>query len=118
MKLKLLSTGIFIAFSIFCKAQLNSAKMKFSRADSLRGQLTSLRTCYDINYYHLQVKMDIANQSISGSNEFRFTATQDFNQLQFDLFENLKIEKIIYLDAELPFKREYNAVFVNFPNKF
>ena len=116
MKLKLLSTGIFIAFSIFCKAQLNSAKMKFSRADSLRGQLTSLRTCYDINYYHFQVKMDIANQSISGSNEFRFTATQDFNQLQFDLFENLKIEKIIYRDAELPFKREYNAVFVNFPN--
>ncbi|WEK18805.1 MAG: M1 family metallopeptidase [Candidatus Pedobacter colombiensis] len=96
-------------------AQLMKGKKQFSRADSLRGTLSSLRSCYDINYYHLDVKVDIPNKFISGSNEFKFTATQDFKNLQFDLFANLKVEKVVFHGIELPFKREFNAVFVTFP---
>jgi hypothetical protein len=33
------------------------------------------------------------SKSVSGSNEFAFTATQDFTKLQFDLFANLKHRK-------------------------
>lgn len=87
----------------------------FTRADSLRGNLTALRTCYDINYYHLDVKFDIDKKFISGSNLFRFTAATDFNRLQFDLFANLKVDSIVYGNRQLPFKREFNAVFVDFP---
>ncbi len=87
----------------------------FSRADSLRGNLTPLRTSYDINYYHLDVKLDIDNKFISGSNTFKFTATEDLNRLQFDLFDNMLIQKIIYHDKEIPYTREFNAVFVDFP---
>lgn len=97
------------------KAQLLKEKHTFNRADTLRGSLSPLRSCYDINYYHLDVKVDIDQKFISGSNEFRFTATQDFNKLQFDLFVNLKVEKVVYKNQELPFTREFNAVFVNFP---
>src|SRR5476651_107119 len=91
------------------QAQLMQPKDKFTRADSLRGSLTPLRTCYDINYYHLDVKFDIDKKFISGSNLFKFTATQDFTKLQFDLFDNLKIEKVIYKDQELTYTREFNA---------
>ena len=77
----------------YVHAQLLVDKDKFTRADTLRGAPTPLRTCYDINYYHLDVKFDINNKFISGSNLFKFTATQDFTQLQFDLFDNLKIKK-------------------------
>ncbi|MCL8000906.1 hypothetical protein M8994_22200, partial [Brucella sp. 21LCYQ03] len=42
-------------------AQLMKAKQLFTKADSLRGQLTPYRTCYDIKYYHLDVKVDIEN---------------------------------------------------------
>jgi aminopeptidase N len=87
----------------------------FTKADSLRGTLTPLRTCYDINYYHLDVKVDVDNKFISGSNLFKFEATQDFNKLQFELFANLKIEKIDYHGKEVPFTREFNSVFVTFP---
>jgi len=87
----------------------------FTKADSLRGTLTPLRTCYDINYYHLDVKVDVDNRFISGSNLFKFEATQDFNKLQFELFANLKIEKIDYHGKEVPFTREFNSVFVTFP---
>ncbi|TGE15923.1 M1 family metallopeptidase [Hymenobacter elongatus] len=95
-------------------AQLLQSRPAFTRADSLRGTLTPLRTCYDINYYHLDVKLDIAKRFISGSNLFRFTATQDFSRLQFDLFANLTVEKVVYKGQSLPFTREANAVFVTF----
>jgi aminopeptidase N len=103
--------------SLSAQAQLMEKKVTFSKADSLRGMLTPLRTCYDINFYHLDVKINIDQKSISGSNEFRFTATQDFNKLQFDLFANLKVERVVYLGAELPFTRTANAVFVTFPKQ-
>jgi aminopeptidase N len=96
-----------------CRGQNNN----FTRADTLRGALSPLRSSYDINYYHLDIKLDIEKKKISGSNLFRFTAVQDLNQLQFDLFENLNIEKVNYKGKEIPFKREFNAVFINFPER-
>ncbi|MEO6520705.1 MAG: M1 family metallopeptidase [Mucilaginibacter sp.] len=87
-----------------------------TRADSLRGSTISpYRNCYDINYYHLDVKLNIDQKFISGSNLFKFTATQNFNKLQFDLFANLKVEKVLYKRVPLKFKREFNAVLVTFP---
>lgn len=112
-----------LTFCLICclsgqmRAQLLNPQREFNRADSLRGQLTSLRTCYDINYYHLNVKVNPDSQYISGSNLFRFTATADFTSLQFDLFNNLAVEKVVYRGRELPFKREFNAVFIDFPTK-
>lgn len=110
---------LICCFYVLCifsaNAQLTTNKSSFSRADSLRGMLSPLRSCYDINYYHLDVKVDVDQQFISGSNEFRFTATRDFNKLQFDLFSNLKVDKILYKGAELPYQREFNAVFITFP---
>jgi aminopeptidase N len=96
-----------------CRGQNNN----FTRADTLRGALSPLRSSYDIFYYHLDIKLDIEKKKISGSNLFRFTAVQDLNQLQFDLFENLNIEKVNYKGKEIPFKREFNAVFINFPER-
>ncbi len=106
---------LLVILSFSAQAQLMQPKDKFTRADSLRGNLTPLRTCYDINYYHLDVKFDIDKKFISGSNLFKFTATQNFTKLQFDLFANLKVEKVFYKGKELPYTREFNAVFLTFP---
>ena len=103
---------LFSTFSAF--SQLKN--LTFSRADSLRGTLSPLRSAYDINYYHLDIKLDIGNKFISGSNLFRFTADQDLSRLQFDLFDNLVIEKVLFQDKEIPFSREFNAVFIDFPS--
>lgn len=119
--MKILKKPILLLLAFFCCsgftfAQLLQPKATYTRADTLRGMLTPLRTCYDINYYHLDVKVDIDQKFISGSNEFRFTATQDFKKLQFDLFANLKIEKVVFHGKNLLFTREANAVFLTFPN--
>ncbi len=114
---KLLLPPFFLCLIAVCsQAQLLQPKEKFTHADTLRGMLTPLRTCYDINYYHLNVKVDIDQKFISGSNEFRFTATQDFKKLQFDLFDNLNIEKVVFHSKNLTYSRDGNAVFLTFPN--
>jgi len=97
-------------------AQLMQAKHIYTRADSLRGQLTPLRTCYDIKFYHLDIKVDIDNKFISGSNLFQFEATTDFKRLQFDLFDNMSVDSIDYHGKPLQFSREFNAVYIDFPN--
>lgn len=116
MKLHRLLLILLALISFSAQAQVDPLKGKLTRADTLRGTLTPLRTCYDINYYHLDVKFDIANKFISGSNQFKFRATEDFTKLQFDLYANLKVEKVIYKGKELPYTREFNAVFVTFPS--
>lgn len=95
--------------------KLSNRQNGFTRADTLRGKLTPLRTCYDVSFYHLDVKVDIANKSISGSNQMRFRVVEPFNQMQVDLYANMQIHRIVYGKKELPFTREYNAVFVQFP---
>ncbi len=112
--------ALVAALGLFCsytQAQLLEEKTKFTHADTLRGTLSPLRACYDINYYHLDVRFDIDNKLISGSNLFKFTATQDFTKLQFDLFANLTVDKVIYKGKGLIYKRDGNAVFVTFPKK-
>lgn len=106
---------ILCLFALENQAQLMMAKDIYSRGDSLRGALTPLRTCYDINYYHLNVQVDPDKRFIIGSNRFMFTATTDFQRLQFDLFDNLLVERVVYRDQELPFEREYHAVYIDFP---
>jgi hypothetical protein len=75
----------------------------FTRADTLRGKLTPLRTCYDVTFYDLDVKVDIDNKSISGSNKMRFKVTEPFSRMQVDLYANMQIHKIMYGDKELPY---------------
>ncbi|WP_188556911.1 M1 family metallopeptidase [Hymenobacter glacieicola] len=113
--LLLLWLSLSVGLSGPAAAQLLQAKPAFTRADSLRGALTPLRTCYDVTYYHLDVRLDVGRKAISGSNLFGFTATQDFSRLQFDLFANLKVEKVEFQGKSVPFTREANAVFVTFP---
>jgi aminopeptidase N len=112
-----IASGVLLTmlFTFSAHAQLGANKETFTRADTLRGMLTPLRTCYDINYYHLDVKFDIDNKFISGNVLFKYTATQDFTKLQFDLFSNMKVEKVVYKGKEVPYTREFNAVFVTFP---
>lgn len=89
---------------------------EFTRADTLRGALSPLRTCYDIKHYHLDIEVFPEEKTIKGSNQFLFKAEKDFRKLQFDLFDNLLVDSIIYKGNLLPYEREYNAVFIKFPS--
>ena len=89
----------------------------FTRSDTLRGKLTTLRTCYDVTFYHLDVAIDMDQRSVKGNNLIRFKVEQPFRKMQIDLYENMKIDKIIYKDQRLAYTREFNAVFIDFPEE-
>ncbi|HEY9044257.1 MAG TPA: carboxypeptidase-like regulatory domain-containing protein [Ohtaekwangia sp.] len=89
----------------------------FTRADTLRGKLSPLRTCYDVTFYHLDVAVNLDKQSVKGSNAIRFTVTEPFRQMQVDLYANMHINQILYRGQPLPYTREYNAVFITMPRE-
>ena len=64
---------------------------KFSVADSLRGTLSPLRSCYDVLMYDLDIKVDIENKFISGSNVVKFLVKKDFQKMQIDSYVHLFI---------------------------
>jgi aminopeptidase N len=89
----------------------------FARADTLRGALSPERTCYDVTYEHLDVRIDPSDSSLKGSNAITFRVVEPFRKMQIDLFDNMNIEKITLDGATspLPFAREFNAVFIEIP---
>lgn len=104
-----------LVISFLFSAMVWSQSGKFTHADSLRGSLRPERTCYDVTFYDLKVKVDPESKQISGSNAITFLAQQDFKTLQFDLFENMKVDAVTYNGQTLSTRRDANAVFVDFP---
>ena len=87
----------------------------FSRADSLRGALSSERSWFDVHYYHLDLELNIQEKSISGSNTIAFSVLKSSNRMQLDLFANMSIDSVIYQGNICEVTREFNAFFVEFP---
>jgi aminopeptidase N len=92
-----------------------NAKENFDRSDTLRGKLTPLRSCYDVTFYHLDIEVDMDKRSIKGSNLMRFDVKQPFQVMQVDLYGNMKIGEIMFKGRPLKYTREFDAVFIQFP---
>ena len=109
---------IIIIFSANVASVQLFAEKKFTRADTLRGMLSPLRTCYDVTFYELDIRVNPELQTIEGSNIIHFNVASRFDCMQIDLDQHLKIDKIIDEDGEaLPFNREFAAVFITMPEK-
>lgn len=89
---------------------------KFTEADTLKGAFGKYRKNNDVFYYNLNLAMDIENQTISGSVAMYFTALEDLDTIQIDLYKNMEINKITFEDKQLSFDRKFDAVFVKFDN--
>ncbi|MCM4154581.1 M1 family metallopeptidase [Gramella sp. AN32] len=115
MKLNLL-TFILITTTLSLNAQVVGLNhTHFTQADSLRGSLRPERTNYDVLKYHLKLKVEPDKKFISGSNTISFEVLNDLSTMQLDLFENMQIDSIVYAENQLAYKREFNAVFIDFP---
>ena len=86
------------------------------RASILRGEYGPYRANNDVLFYHLDVPLDPDKKFISGKNTIRFKMLRDDTRIQLDLYENLKVERILLGGTELKYEREFNAVFVDFPD--
>jgi aminopeptidase N len=86
-----------------------------TRAEMLRGAYGPYRANNKLIYYHLDIRVDPEKQTISGKNTIRFRMLTDGTRIQLDLFETLKVDKILYGETALKYERDSGAVFVDFP---
>lgn len=110
-----LSTLLVVILLSCISSNIVAQKTKFSHADSLRGGLNVYRTCYDVKYYRLEVQPDYERKRIAGSTLFVFQATENIKTLQFDLYANMKIGKLLYHGQDIKVARDAGAAFVTFP---
>ncbi len=86
----------------------------FTWADTLRGSLRPERTCYDVHFYELDIRIDPEERSIAGYVDIHYHTVEVFSRLQIDLYDNMQIDRIVFNGRELDYEREYHAVFVDF----
>lgn len=93
------------------------ARQDFSRQDTLRGSITEERAWWDLNYYHLAVKVNIEDSSIVGRNLIRYTVLEPGQTMQIDLQEPLEITGMQQDGESLDFVRVGSAFFVSLEKK-
>jgi aminopeptidase N len=99
-----------------------------THADVLRGEYGRYRANNDLLFYDLDIRVDPEKKVISGRNTIRFKMLKDDNRIQLDLYDNLKVEKIVQvleghssrqisasLSIPLKYERDSGAVFIDFP---
>lgn len=86
----------------------------FTQADTLRGSLRPERTGFDVQKYHLKLKVEPEKKLISGSNTINFKVMAELPVMQLDLFKNMQIDSIVHRGKKLSYKRQFNAVFIKF----
>mgnify|MGYP006152963243 FL=1 len=90
---------------------------QFTRRDSLQGGLRIERTSYDVKRYDLNITINPEQKSIKGFNEITFDVVIPTQKIQIDLFENMKVDSIVWNTKKLNYKRDNDAVFIDFPEK-
>ena len=85
------------------------------QARILQGALRPERTCFDVVYYDLHLKVVPKKHLISGYNEIFFKVIAPTQRIQLDLFSNLIIDSITFDNNKLAYERKFNAVFIDFP---
>lgn len=110
--LRLAFTLVLSVVSFFAFSQ-----EKFTRADTLRGTITPERAWWDLNHYHLSVEVFPESKSIKGSNTIRYRVVSEYQVLQIDLQEPLKITSILQQGEKLEFSREGAVYLVTLKKK-
>ena len=103
---------IFFLFSISTIFSQN-----FTRQDTLRGSITPQRAWWDLTYYHLDISVNPENQSIEGSNTINYRVLHPNDEIQIDLQNPLKINKVVQDGKELNFRSEGYSHFIKLKKK-
>ncbi len=109
-----MKNSFLVILTILGIQQINA---QFTRRDSLQGGLRIERTSYDVKRYDLNITINPEQKSIKGFNEITFEVLVPVQKIQLDLFENMKVDSIVWNTKKLKYNRDNDAVFIDFPEK-
>jgi aminopeptidase N len=84
----------------------------FTRQDSLRGSITKEREWWDLLRYDLSITVNLADQSIKGSNVIQYKVLKAANVLQIDLQAPMSLDKATQDGQPLDVRHDGNAHFI------
>lgn len=113
---KSLYSFLFLLFTttIACAQPLNQKK-GFTHQDTLRGSITPERAWWDVTKYSIGVKPDYNNKTIEGTTTISFKVLKPGSKMQIDLQQPMEITTVQSKGANLPFVRDGNVYYINFP---
>ena len=104
----LLLAPFVLGFALSANAQVP----RFSRADTLRGSITSERSWWDVVHYDLNVRVNPADSSIVGSNTIRYEVTGPSGEMQIDLMAPLQVDSVVQMGGRLPVRLDGDVFFI------
>jgi len=84
----------------------------FTHADTLRGSNGPARAWWDVQFYDLHVRVNLADSSVRGWNAITYRVFQPSRDMQIDLQQPLEIDSIVQDGRKLTYRRDANAFFV------
>jgi aminopeptidase N len=108
----IICAAVFISNSSAAQGLLNKSEVVFTKQDSLRGSITKERAWWDVKYYHLDIKVNPKDSTITGSNTIKYQVVQEYDRMQIDLQNPLEIYKVIQDGVELKYNREGDVFFI------
>ncbi len=85
-------------------------------ADILRGEYGRYRANNDLLFYRLNVRVDPATKSITGTNTIRFRMLSDDTRIQLELHPDLAVDRILLETTPLVYERKLSTVYIDFPS--
>ena len=103
---------------VFAILSLQAFSQNFTKQDTLRGSITPERAWWDLTHYQLDIKVQLTDKTISGSNTIQYTVLEKNNKiLQIDLQPPLKLTKAIQDGKELKVTHDGNAHYIHLKQK-
>lgn len=114
-----------LIFTLVCLILLTAASFTsaqyrtpvFTHQDTLRGTITPERVWWDLNYYHLDIKVDPAAKTITGQNMIQYKVLEPGQIMQIDLQPPLEMGKVTQNDITLKVRKDGNAHFIELTEK-
>lgn len=100
-------------------AAVQAQRFEFTHDDTLRGTITPERAWWDLAFYHLKVRVQPTDSTLSGSTMIRYRVLKASQIMQVDLQRPLRVLRVEQDGQALKFRQDGNAYFVtlNKPQK-
>ncbi|GAB3993726.1 M1 family metallopeptidase [Spirosoma daeguense] len=90
----------------------SAQQYEFTHDDTLRGSITPERAWWDLTFYHLRVRVQPTDSTLSGSTMIRYRVVKPGQTMQVDLQRPLRVIRVEQNGQPLTFRQDGNAYFV------
>ena len=99
-------------FVLYCLPLFVSAQLKFSHADSLKGQYGKSREWWDVLHYDIHAKFDPTAKTVTGKNVITYKVLKTNNEMQLDLMAPMVLDSVVDNSGKRTMRQDGEAYFI------